>query len=95
MKVQNYSKTREGESNNIHAFSCVLSGHIEMTWKEWMEATKYLLRAGGDYMDKKMLREDILRTDKYLELYNPKRITWRNIRVTYTEKLFKRFNLPR
>ena len=77
----------------MHAFSCVIYGHIEMTWSEWMTATKYLLRAGGDLLEKRMLREDILRKEKMLE-QNPK-ITWRNIRVTYTEKLFRRFNLPR
>ncbi len=91
MKVKNYKK-----GNYLSAFSCVIYGEIEMTWKEWMkEVTPYLLRSGGDYLEKRMLREDIPRTDKNLETANGKKVTWRNIRVTYTEKLFKHFNLPR
>jgi hypothetical protein len=88
MKVKNYNK-----GNYIGAFDCVLYGEILMTWKEWMAATAYLLRSGGDVLEKKMLREDILRKDTYL--HDDKNITWRNIRVTYTAKLFKHFNLPR
>jgi hypothetical protein len=96
MKVKNYNK-----GNYTSAFDCVIYGEIEMTWKEWMKASSYLLRSGGDMLEKRMLREDITRIDKYLETpiwtapTKQKNVTYRNIRVTYTQKLFKHFNLPR
>lgn len=88
MKVKNYH-----DGNYLSAFDCIIYGEIEMTWKGWMKASQYLLRSGGNLLEKRMLREDLIRKDKYLE-GNPK-ITWRNVRVTYTDKLFKRFQLPR
>lgn len=73
----------------MDAFNCVIYGHIEMTRKEWLGVIGYLRRSGGDLLEKRILREDIFRTDMHLGA------SWRNIRVTYTEKLFKHFNLPR
>lgn len=96
MKIQNFTKMRTGESNNIHAFGCVISGQIEMTAKEWEKAKTYLKKCKpSESYRKAILLEDLERTDKYLELYNPKRITWRNVRVDYTQKLFKHYDLPR
>jgi hypothetical protein len=89
MKVKNYNK-----GNYIDAFSCIIYGEIEMTWKEWLEAKRYLLLSGGDYTEKRMLREDIERSDRYLKLSSEK-VIYRNVRVSYIEKLFKHFNLPR
>ena len=96
MKVQNYHHTKEG--NYISAFECVIYGHIEMTLAEWLKAKKYLLSVKGKAYDsfrRNILKQDVERTDKYLELFNPKRITWRNVRVDYTKKLFNHYKLPR
>lgn len=83
MTIRNYKR-----GNALYAFDCVIYGHIEMTWREWLDASRYLLRA-------KCLsyKDDIIRTDKYLE--TSKKWTWRNVRVNATERLFKHYNLPR
>lgn len=94
MKVKNFGKMRDGERNDIHAFDCVLKGVIEMTAKEWKEARTYLLRSGGDKIEKARLRSDLERVDERLEAYAKGRYTWRNIRVKYTLKLFMAFALP-
>ncbi len=84
MKIKNYNK-----GNYLPAFDCVIYGHIEMTWKEWLEASTYLMRATKDRFYRNLLKEDIVREDKYLGR------NWRNVRTTATELLFKRYNLPR
>ncbi|MES2409545.1 MAG: hypothetical protein V4509_04595 [Patescibacteria group bacterium] len=88
MQVKNYIK-----GNYIDAFNCVIYGEIKMTWSEWWTLQHYLYRAGGNMFEKKMLREDMRRPDKYLE--DGKGTTYRNIRVTYTKKVFDHYKLPR
>ena len=90
MTVKNYNK-----GNYVGAFDCIIYGHIEMSANEWAKARAYLVRSGGDLFTKRMLRNDLDRNDKNITAWKPSKYTYRNVRVTYTQKLFKHFNLPR
>jgi len=90
MKVKNYN-----QGNYLSAFDCIIYGHIEMTQKEWKEACTYLMRATKDPFYKRMLKEDILKEDRNLVAYTKDGKNWRNVRVTATQLLFKKYNLPR
>ena len=89
MKVKNYNK-----GNYLDIFDCVVYGEIKMTQKEWKEAKTYLLKCKSDSWYKSILKEDLNKEDKYAQLYDNK-YDWRNIRVSYTQKLFEKYNLPR
>lgn len=90
MTIKNYNK-----GNYMYAFDAVIYGHIEMTAKEWKEATTYLKRAIKDTFYHNMLLSDIERTDKNLVQFTKNGNQWRNVRVSATQLLFKKYNLPR
>lgn len=92
MKVINYNQKNK---NYLSAFDCVIYGYIEMTPQEWKDACTYLKRAIKDKFYKKLLCEDIDREDINLSKFYSRKCIWRNVRVTATELLFKKYNLPR